>query len=455
MKQIEKDILLHFDDFMYLYEKSYSEFEQFDKVKLNSKCFDIIGKLKKRLLKSYPFFHPFYAGQMLRPPHPIAAHSYLLAMMVNSNNHALDGGPETSLMEKEVIEKIASMFKLEKYIGHLTSGGTIANLEALWISKQIYPDNSIAICENAHYTHSRLSNVLNFDFDLINQNKFGKIDVEDLEDKLKQNKIRTVVLTLGTTGFGALDEVHSVYKLKEKYEFRIHIDAAYGGFYKIFQNFNDGLVDNLPYSLVNKCDSIVIDPHKHGLQPYGCGCVLFSDPNVCKYYKHDSPYTYFISDELHLGEISLECSRAGASAAALWATLNLLPLDLKNGFFPILQNCRKAAIEFYNLCEKSNIIRPFIYPELDIVNYFINDKTTSEISKKNRMIFEKLMKRKEKRIYLSLNRVNTNFFKMNIPNVEVNSDEVVLLRSVFMKPEHKKYVKEIFNEIMIEVKKQF
>ena len=54
--------------------------------------------------------------------------------------------------------------------------------------------------------------------------------------------------------------------------------------------------------------------------------MLFRDPGVAQHYLHDSPYTYFTSDELHLGEISIECSRAGAAAAALWLTLRLLPL---------------------------------------------------------------------------------------------------------------------------------
>ena len=69
----------------------------------------------------------------------------------------------------------------------------------------------------------------------------------------------------------------------------------------------------------------MIDPHKHGLQPYGCGCVLFRDPSVGRLYNHDSPYTYFSSTELHLGEISLEVPRPGATAVALWATMRLLP----------------------------------------------------------------------------------------------------------------------------------
>ena len=83
---------------------------------------------------------------------------------------------------------------------------------------------------------------------------------------------------------------------------RLHIDAAYGGYF--------GLADNLggraarAFELAGEADSIVIDPHKHGLQPYGCGCVLFKDPSVAGIYSHDSGVTYFSSDELHLGEIS-------------------------------------------------------------------------------------------------------------------------------------------------------
>src|SRR6202000_280545 len=92
-------------------------------------------------------------------------------------------------------------------------------------------------------------------------------------------------------------------------------------------------------------DSIVVDPHKHGLQPYGCGCSLFRDPAVGRFYKHDSPYTYFTSHDLHLGEISLECSRAGASAGALWATQQLLPLISDGEFANGLRCSREAAMQ--------------------------------------------------------------------------------------------------------------
>jgi glutamate/tyrosine decarboxylase-like PLP-dependent enzyme len=123
--------------------------------------------------------------------------------------------------------------------------------------------------------------------------------------------VGTVVVTLGTTAIGAVDPLDQVLELKEKYGFRIHVDAAYGGYFGLIPDSLDEPTQRA-FAVIDQADSIVVDPHKHGLQPYGCGCVLFRDPRVGRFYKHDSPYTYFTSDELHLGEISLECSRAGA-----------------------------------------------------------------------------------------------------------------------------------------------
>ena len=121
------------------------------------------------------------------------------------------------------------------------------------------------------------------------------------------------------------------------------------------------------YDRIGEADSIVIDPHKHGLQPYGCGCVLFRDPSVGALYKHDSPYTYFTSSELHLGEISLECSRPGASAVALWATQKLLPLVHGGEFARGLEACREAAIHMAErLAADPRWLVPFA-PALDIV----------------------------------------------------------------------------------------
>src|SRR6266568_8136377 len=148
------------------------------------------------------------------------------------------------------------------------------------------------------------------------------------------------------------------------------LDAAYGGFFTLLAGAEGRTgLDPRPWRAIAACDSVVVDPHKHGLQPYGCGAVLFADPGVGQFYAHDSPYTYFTSDELHLGEISLECSRAGAAAAALWLTFRLLPPE-PAGLGQVLAACRRAALDWSDLLAASDRLRLYQRPELDIVSYF-------------------------------------------------------------------------------------
>jgi glutamate/tyrosine decarboxylase-like PLP-dependent enzyme len=89
---------------------------------------------------------------MLKPPHPVATVGYLAAMLINPNNHALDGGPATAAMEKEAVARLAAMFAMPEHLGHLTSSGTIANLEALWVGRRERPGAAIAVSRDAHYT---------------------------------------------------------------------------------------------------------------------------------------------------------------------------------------------------------------------------------------------------------------------------------------------------------------
>src|ERR687896_381383 len=103
---------------------------------------------------------PHDAGQMLKPPTALAWAAYATAMLLNPNNHALDGGPATAEMEKEAVAQLAGMFGLPRHLGHLTASGTIANLEALWVARELHPDRAIVSGANAHYTHARVSAVL-------------------------------------------------------------------------------------------------------------------------------------------------------------------------------------------------------------------------------------------------------------------------------------------------------
>src|SRR6516165_3995610 len=188
------------------------------------------------------------------------------------------------------------------------------------------------------------------------------MDRNALEKRLERGDVGTVVVTMGTTATGSVDPLPAALELRAKHGFRVHADAAYGGYFVLAQNL--GRDARLAFDQMGNADSIVIDPHKHGLQPYGCGCVLFRDPSVGRLYKHDSPYTYFSSAELHLGEISLECSRPGAAAAALWATQKLLPLERGGGFARGLEKGREAALEFWDAVESGETFDAAFRPEL-------------------------------------------------------------------------------------------
>jgi glutamate/tyrosine decarboxylase-like PLP-dependent enzyme len=231
-----------------------------------------------------------------------------------------------------------------------------------------------------------------------------RMDLDDLRAKLKTGDLGTVVMTSGTTALGAVDPIDQALELRREFDFRIHVDGAYGGFFKLLAN-GDALDAEAAaaFRAIAKSDSVVVDPHKHGLQPYGCGSVLFRDPSVGRFYKHDSPYTYFTSNELHLGEISLECSRAGAAAAALWATLKCFPLDAENGLGAVLRKTRAAAVRWSELIEASDKLQLVLPPQLDIVNFYAatTSHKVSETSRITHRVFEALMNDTEHPIYLA------------------------------------------------------
>src|SRR5438445_2255009 len=239
---------------------------------------EVLNATAERMRDNYPYFHPLYAGQMLKPPHAVARLAYALAMWINPNNHALDGGRATSAMEKEAVAEIAGMFGWKNFLGHLCGGGTMANLEALWVAGQLRPDRKIVASEQAHYTHGRISGVLKLPFESVACDARGRMDMNALARRLERGDGGTVVATMGTTATGSVDPMREILALRTKHGFRIHADAAYGGYFALSENLGEEA--KRAFARIGEADSIVIDPHKHGLQPYGCGCVLFRDPDV-------------------------------------------------------------------------------------------------------------------------------------------------------------------------------
>ena len=392
----------------------------------------------ERLRGDLPYQHPLYVGQMLKPPHPVARLAYALATFLNPNNHAADGGRASSEMEKAAVAGIARMFGWETHLGHLCGGGTMANFEALWVGRELGPGKAVAASSQAHYTHARLSAVLGVPFVPIAADPRGRMAVDALADALGSGRIGTVVVTLGTTAAGAVDPLPAILALRDRFNFRVHVDAAYGGYFTLAGNL--GAEARAAFDRINEADSIVVDPHKHGLQPYGCGCVLFRDPGVGRFYRHDSPYTYFSSDELHLGEISLECSRPGAAAVALWATMRMLPLAPGGAFALGLESCRDGALAMRLAFEDDpRLVSPFA-PELDINIWAVRADSAAESSALARRVFEAAARRD---LHLALASFPRPMLEPAEPVRAWDAGEINCLRSCAMKPEHREWMPEI------------
>ena len=455
----------------------------------------ILEETAQRLGDNYPYFHPLYAGQMLKPSHPVARAAYALAMKINPNNHARDGGRASSAMEVEAVREIAGMFGWKEYLGHLTSSGTFANLEALWMAGKTGKGGTkglgteglktgtkglgteglnknsrarIVGSEQAHYTHHRICAVLKLEFTSVAADERGRMRLDLLEDELRKGDVGTVVATMGTTAMGAVDPLEEILALAGRYGARVHVDAAYGGYFGLIADALDEPARRA-YAAMGRADSIVIDPHKHGLQPYGCGCVLFRDPAVERFYKHDSPYTYFTSKELHLGEISLECSRAGAAAVALWATQRLLPLTTDGAFAEGLRKGRRAALELHRRVSEDTRFVPLGAslrgspdardpghpdssdsnrknqghpPELDLVVWAMRAADLRKASEQAQKVFDACARRG---LHLALVQLPGAWFGFG--GEENEGEAITCLRSVLMKPEHEAWMGEIWDRL--------
>ncbi len=326
---------------------------------------------RERLRGNYPYFHPSYAGQMLKPPHPAAVAGYLAAMLINPNNHALDGGPVTSAMEKEVVAQLAAMFGFgdpprppDQQRHHRQPGGAVRGPGAasgprhrLQRRGALHPRPDVRGAGRAG--HRRRGGRRGPDRPRRAGRTAGRRAASGRwwrrparPGSAPSTRCTRCSRWPAGTGCGCT----STRPTAASSRCWPGADGPAG-------------LDPAPWRAIAECDSVVVDPHKHGLQPYGCGAVLFADPAVGRLYSHDSPYTYFTSDELHLGEISLECSRAGAAAAALWLTFQLLP-PRPDGLGQVLAAGRRAALDWAGAARRVGPAAALPAPELDIVSYF-------------------------------------------------------------------------------------
>lgn len=374
-------------------------------------------EFQERLASLADLSEPGFLAQMGAPPHPAAQRAYIAVLARNPNNHDRRFAAATIAFEEEAVAALAGMLGLSGAAGRLTGGGAVANLEGLWHCRQACPDAMVAVGADAHFIHARNCRLMGVERHTLPCDAAGRIDLDRLEDLLRSSRIGTVVASLGTPGFGAVDPLHELVALKRRHGFTLHVDASYGGFFALLKDeitpHARAAFDALP-----ECDAIAIDPHKLAYQPYGCGCILFPG-GECGPFVQDSPYTDCAP------EAGIECSRPGAAAGALWLTLRQLPLCADTGLGPVLRACRTAALHCADWLSENGFVVP-VAPELSILAF--HPRPTCSDAAELATASRRLITAAEAHgIYLSRLRLDTE--RLGWPE----QGETELARAVFMK----------------------
>ncbi|GAB1443545.1 aminotransferase class V-fold PLP-dependent enzyme [Ignavibacteriales bacterium] len=404
---------------------------------------------------------------MLKDPTIPSILGYMAFIMSNPNNHAWEGGPVTTEMELEVVDTLLKMCGFKSGWGHLASGGSLANMEALWAARDYYGNGTVFFSEVSHYSWKRICKILNIDsFEEVAVDGNFRMDINALEDALKKtNKPLMVVANFGSTGAGSVDDLEGLIGLKTRYNFHLHIDAAYGGFFRsciLDDNYEllpydpDGEVSLHSYNQLKhftEADSITIDPHKQGFMQYGAGAVIYKDDALREPLSNTAPYTYHKTDKPNIGMFSLEGSRPGAMAAACYLTYKVLP-PVATGLGSLLKLSLASANKFSELIDLSDKFNNFSKNDLDICTATtIKGDDMADINKKNLEIYQKLsVENPDAPFIISKFVVSPQIASRAIPKLtNINNENFSALRTIFMKHwnalDDFRYVKQLVEEM--------
>lgn len=258
---------------------------------------------------------------------------FLRALTENPNNigcHTLGNSEPffkgTQKIERELLD-ICGVDILKGAVGeqdgYVASGGTEANIQALWIYRNYFiqkrgadPSEIAILCsEDGHYSMDKGSNILGIDLiKLPVDQKNREIQYEALEALLQGGEKRylIVVLNMITTMFGSVDNPDPIVALLKQYQchYKIHVDGAFGGFYYPFVTSKNMLDFSNP-----EISSFTLDAHKMARAPYGTGIFLIRK-GLMQYATTDSASYVSGMDQTLIG------SRSGANAIAVWMILN-------------------------------------------------------------------------------------------------------------------------------------
>jgi glutamate/tyrosine decarboxylase-like PLP-dependent enzyme len=238
--------------------------------------------------------HPRFFGYVASGSTPVGAFADLIASALNSNVTSWRSSPAATEVERTVVRWLGSMIGYsEDARGLLTSGGSMANLNALFIAHRVKAKDetsrkglwnagqpmTVYASEQVHLSIPKAADVLGLGREqirLLKTDERFRLDVRSLREHLAsdiKNGFRPfcIVANAGTVNTGAVDSLDEIAEVAEEFGLWLHVDGAYGALAALDES------KRALFAGIERADSVSLDPHKWLYAPVDCGCLLFRD----------------------------------------------------------------------------------------------------------------------------------------------------------------------------------
>ncbi len=338
-----------------------------------------------------------YIGQMDSIPNIGAILGDLVTASINNNMLANEMSPFLTQLEERMIQVFYTWFGFDEQSGGvMTSGGTLANIQALTVARNkklnIKNGNLFALqkqpvifaSEHAHSSITKAGMLLGIGIDNVIKIKSidgGILSTSDLKHKIKQsldnNKLPfAVVSTYGTTNSGSIDPVDEIQLICQEFDLWHHIDAIYGGAMILSKN------QKHLYPSFEKADSLCFNPQKWMFVSKTCSLLIFRDYKEFKNnFQIEAPYVSNANHRTNLGELGIQGSRH-ASVLKLWLSLYLIG---KDSYGDIIDLNMSIAQSFATFVLEHKHLELYTQPELNII-LFRPIKTTRQSKEEHEKI---------------------------------------------------------------------
>jgi len=294
----------------------------------------LFQKIKTRLQQDSTYRSGRILGSMCTEPHSFAKQVYMQFLEKNLGDPYLF--PATAELEREVIQMFGSLLSNPNAYGYIVSGGTEANILALWTARNLAKrkKHEVILSFSSHFSFDKAADLLGLKLIKIELNNRFQVDIKAVEETITSNTV-AIVGNAGTTDLGVVDPIPELSKIALANDIYLHIDAAFGGFVLPFLK-NLGLPAPAFDFRFPGVHSITIDPHKMGLAPIPAGGILFRDTSIVE--PIGMKVSYLAGGEANLA--TLVGTRSGASSIAVWALLMHLG---RAGYAAVVKRCMKLT----------------------------------------------------------------------------------------------------------------